>query len=101
MADHLHFHGTTHTRDIEFLRSIQDWEVDIVNTFMEWLYSSPVHLGSMDSILWKFGSCEVFEVRSFYSALTQSSLPSFPWKSVWKAKSPLKSGVLSLDSNLG
>jgi hypothetical protein len=88
VADHLHFHGTSHTWDIEFLRPVQDWELDIVNTFMEWLYSYPVHLGSTDSICWNLGSREVFEVRSFYSTLIQPSPSYFPWRSVWKAKVP-------------
>ena len=88
VADLLHFHGTTHTWDIEFLRPVQDWKLDIVNTFMEWLYSYPVHLGSVDSICWNLGSREVFEVQSFYSALSQPSPSYFLWRSVWKAKVP-------------
>ena len=35
VADHLRFHGTTHSWDIEFLRQVQDWELDIVDTFMK------------------------------------------------------------------
>ena len=87
VADHLHVHGNTHSWDIEFSRSVQDWEVAVVDTFMEVLYSTHIHRGSLDSIVWNLSTCETFEVRSFYSAMIQPS-HSFPWKSVWKAKVP-------------
>uniref|UniRef100_A0A2N9F9B1 Reverse transcriptase zinc-binding domain-containing protein n=1 Tax=Fagus sylvatica TaxID=28930 RepID=A0A2N9F9B1_FAGSY len=35
VADYLHVHGHTHSWDIEFSRSVQDWEVAVVDTFME------------------------------------------------------------------
>ena len=86
VADHLRFQGNTHSWDIEFSRQAQDWELDIVDTFMSCLYSSPIHSGRMDTICWNLGSREAFEVRSFYSALIQPSSSYFPWRSVWKAK---------------
>jgi hypothetical protein len=101
VADHLRFHGTTHSWDIEFLRQVQDWELDIVDTFMKWLYSSPIHPGSMDTICWNLGSREVFEVRSFYLALIQPSSSYFPWRSVWKAKVPSRVAFFLWTATLG
>ena len=101
VADSLRFQGNTHSWDIEFLRQAQDWEMDIVDTFMRWLYSSPIHSGRMDTIGWNLGSRETFEVRSFYSALIQPSYSYFPWRSVWKAKVPSRVAFFLWTAALG
>jgi hypothetical protein len=100
VADHLHIHGNTHSWDIEFSCSVQDWEVAVVDTFMEVLYSTHIHRGSLDSIVWNLSTCETFEVRSFYSAMIQPS-HSFPWKSVWKAKVPSRVAFFLWTATLG
>ncbi len=58
MADYLHVHGHTHSWDIEFSQSVQDWEVAVVDTFMEVLYSNHIHIGKLDYICWNLSTHE-------------------------------------------
>uniref|UniRef100_A0A2N9HQK9 Reverse transcriptase zinc-binding domain-containing protein n=1 Tax=Fagus sylvatica TaxID=28930 RepID=A0A2N9HQK9_FAGSY len=85
---HLRFHDATHVWDIEFYRPFQDWEVERGVSFMELLYSLPIRRGTMDSIWWQPSTKGIFEVRSYYSVLVQSSDTYFPWKRVWNSKVP-------------
>jgi hypothetical protein len=101
VADILHFDGPTPTWDIQFTRPMQDWELDIVNSFLEILYSSPLCQGGLDLVCWNPSSREVFEVRSFYHALIQPASSAFPWRSVWKAKAPSKVAFFLWTASLG
>jgi hypothetical protein len=101
VADYLHFHGTIPIWDVEFFRPAQDWELGVVDSFMGFLYSVPMHPGRMDSIFWNFSSHASFEVSSFYSALTQSATSQFPWRLVWKAKVPSRVAFFIWTASLG
>ena len=90
VADHLQYLGSSHHWDIDFSRSVQDWELEEVAAFMELLYSCPIRRGSLDSLCWRPSSCKVFVVRSYYSILLQPTRSLFPWKSVWKSKVPTR-----------
>ena len=74
VADHLHFHGTTPIWDVEFLRPAQDWELDVVESFMGFLYSIPMRPGRLDSILWNLSSHASFEVSSILLSPNQPLL---------------------------
>ena len=67
-----------------FLRSVQDWELELMTTFMDLLYSIPVSRVSADSICWQPTSRKEFEVKSFYQVLHPPTQPLFPWRSVGK-----------------
>jgi hypothetical protein len=71
VADHLQYLCSSHHWDIDFSRSVQDWELEEVAAFMELLYSCPIRRGSLDSLCWRPSSCKVFAVRSYYSILLQ------------------------------
>ena len=101
VADHLQFHGSNHIWDVEFSRAVQDWELDLVESFMELLYSTPVRQGSLNAVRWNISRREVFEVSSFYSALPHTTSSFYPWRSVWRAKVPSRVGILPLDSIIG
>jgi hypothetical protein len=73
VADYLHFHGTIPIWDVEFLRPAQDWELDVVDSFMGFLYSVPMRPGRMDSI---FGTSLVMRaLRSVPSILLSPNQP--------------------------
>ena len=101
VADHLQFHGSNHIWDVEFSRAVKDWELDLVESFMELLYSTPVRQGSLNAVRWNISRREVFEVSSFYSALPHTTSSFYPWRSVWRAKVPSRVGILPLDSIIG
>ena len=88
VANHLQLLGSSHHWDVVFSRHAQDWELEIVSTFMELLYSYPIRRGSLDEMCWRPSSQKTFTVRFYYSLLSQPSRSFFPWKSIWKAKVP-------------
>ena len=101
VANYLQFHGTIPIWDVEFLRPAQDWELDVVDSFMGFLYSVPTRPGKMDSIFWNLSSHASFEVSSFYSALSQLATSHFPWRLVWKAKVPSRVAFFIWTASLG
>jgi hypothetical protein len=102
VADLCHFQGTNCVWDIAFNRSVQDWEMEMIDSFMTLLYSSRIRQGVADSLCWTPSSRGLFEVRSFYSVLMHpSSQDYFPWKGVWKAKVPPRVAFFVWTSALG
>ena len=90
MADQRRLSGSMQLWDIDFLRSVQDWELELMTTFMDLLYSIPVSRVSADSNCWQPTSSKEFEVKSFYQVLHPPTRPLFPWRSVWKSRVPSK-----------
>ena len=102
VADLCHFQGTNCVWDIAFNRSVQDWELEMIESFMTLIYSSRIRPGVADSLCWNPSSRGLFEVRSFYSILIHPiSQDSFPWKGVWKAKVPPRVAFFVWTSALG
>ena len=101
VANYLQFHGTIPIWDVEFLRPAQDWELDVVDSFMGFLYSIPMHPGRLDSIIWNLSIHARFEVSFFYSALSQPTTSPFPWRHVWKAKVPSRVAFFIWTTSLG
>lgn len=65
MLDHLIIYGETHHWDINFVRAIQDWELESMVTFMDLIYSSPMSRNGLDTLCWNLSSRNIFEVKSF------------------------------------
>jgi hypothetical protein len=58
---------------------VQDWELEMVESFMSLLYSQTIRPGVVDSLCWTPSCRGLFEVRSFYNTLISSHLPGiFP-----------------------
>ncbi len=55
---------------------------------MEFLYSLPIRRGNLDSMWWLPSTKGIFEVRSYYYVLVQSTSSYFPRQSVWNSKVP-------------
>uniref|UniRef100_A0A2N9IL29 Reverse transcriptase zinc-binding domain-containing protein n=1 Tax=Fagus sylvatica TaxID=28930 RepID=A0A2N9IL29_FAGSY len=88
VATHLRVHDATHIWDIEFSRPFQNWELEMEVSFVEFLYSIPTRWGTMDSLCWHPSTKGIFEVRSYYFVLVQSTGTYFYWRSVWNSKVP-------------
>ena len=101
VADHLCFLGSMRHWNIAFCRRVHDWELETAASFMDLLYSCPIHQGNLDSLCWRPSSQKIFQVRSYYSVLLKPSRISFPWRSVWKAKVPSKVTFFSWTATLG
>ncbi len=74
--------------NVIFVRNFNDWELNIVVSFLHLLQS---HLSSRevdDGLRWSLKKTGTFDIRSFYMALRDSSTVVFPWKSIWRTKAP-------------
>jgi hypothetical protein len=64
--------------------------MELVFSFLEWLYSVQLLHGEEDRLGWSLSKRGKFEVNSFYKVLTSQDGPSFPWRSIWGVKPPLR-----------
>jgi hypothetical protein len=73
-----------------FTRFAQDWEVEVemVMSFFEQLYFIRVRHGEVDRVVWNLSKRMNFEVKTFYKALICYKAVSFPWKGIWRVKTP-------------
>ena len=73
---------------LEFIRHVQDWELESVNLLLEVLYLSFAKGYGEDRMCWRGGSKGGFQVKAYYSALLPQSGLHWPWRSIWKSKAP-------------
>jgi hypothetical protein len=87
--------------NVIFVRSVQDWELGMVLSFFDRLYSCKIFHGNVDRIRWSLSKKGKFEVKSFYKALSNFDHEVFPWKSIWRTKVPLRVAVFGWTAALG
>jgi hypothetical protein len=87
--------------NVIFIRSIQDWEMDIISTLFEMLYSCKISQGNADRLYWSPSKKGVFEVKSFYKILSNTATEMFPWKSIWRSKVPSRVAFFGWNAVLG
>jgi hypothetical protein len=87
--------------NVIFVRSVQDWEVDVVSSFFEKLYSCKISHGNEDCIRWSPSKKGTFEVKTFYKALSSQNYEVFPWKSIWHSKVPPRVAFFGWTAALG
>ena len=76
------------TWDILFNRDFNDWEVDQVLTFFNFIQSRiPTSVGP-DSMHWRPRQHGVFDTKSFYHVIDGTQDIKFPWKAIWQVKAP-------------
>ena len=90
MVDYLQWEGCPMMWDVSSFRPLQDWEMKQLTSFMELIQSSKVRRGAEDQIRQQYTKSGLFEVKSLYNALCSGIVRSFPWKSIWRVKDPLK-----------
>jgi hypothetical protein len=64
--------------NVVFTRYAQDWEVDMVLSFYERLYSNRIRHGAVDKLVWNLSKRGIFEVKTLYKALANQEVVSFP-----------------------
>ena len=78
--------------NVTFVRDFNDWEVEVVVAFFQFLHSHTVPIAAPtadpDSLRWKLCKDGAFASHSFYYALSDRLRVSFPWKSIWMVKAP-------------
>ena len=86
---------------LDFIRPIQDWELESLSSFLDLLYTSKVKINSDDSIRWKPAPQKGFKVSSYYKVLSSQEDTYFPWKSIWKPKVPSRVAFFVWVASLG
>jgi hypothetical protein len=79
VADNLVVHNGVIQWNVLFTRQIQDWEMDMVFSFFDRLYSTSARHGEGDRLVWDPSKKCVFEVRSFYEELIRKDGPCVPY----------------------
>jgi hypothetical protein len=75
--------------NVTFERDFNDWEVDVVAEFFQFLHSHMVpNAAPSDELRWKQCKDGVFTSRSYHYALIDRRGVRFPWKSIWRVKAP-------------
>ena len=69
VADNMNWNSGVHW-DISFTRSVNDWEVGILQSFLGLLYSFKVTRVEEDWMCWTHTSMVFFRFKSYYRALT-------------------------------
>ena len=59
-------------REINFVRAIQDWELESLTNFLDSIYGVSLREVGDDKICWKRTMGRTFAVRSYYQILTKS-----------------------------
>jgi hypothetical protein len=88
IADNMERSNGTIQWNIVFIRLIHDWEVEILASFYNCLYSLKLRGVGEDKLWWIHSSKGAFEVRSYYRVLSSHGPTSFPWKGIWRTKAP-------------
>lgn len=78
--------------NLVFRRALNDWEIEDVARLLEVLNTPPAISQRKDKPIWKLHSKGMFTVKSCYWRINvnQSVTKKWPWKLVWKTRSPLK-----------
>jgi hypothetical protein len=79
----------------------RDWEVDMVLSFYERLYSNQIRHGAVDKLVWNLSKRGIFQVKTLYRALASQEVVSFPWKSIWRVKAPKRVSFFVWTTALG
>jgi hypothetical protein len=86
---------------LDFIRPIQDWEMESLSSFLDLLYTIKVKLNSDDTMCWQPALQQGFKVSSYYRVLSSRDDISFPWKSIWKPKVPSRVAFFVWVASLG
>jgi hypothetical protein len=82
-----HSNGATQW-NIQFTRLIHDRKVEVLALFYRCLYACKMRGVGDDKLWWLPLRKGIFEVKSFYRAISSFGSSSFPWKSIWRSKAP-------------
>jgi exonuclease III len=88
VGDLLQFQNGGVTWLIDFIRHVQDWELESVNLLLELLYSSSAKGYGEDRMCWRGGCQAGFQVKTYYRDILPPSGFTLPWKSIWRTKAP-------------
>ena len=93
--------GSRSNWNVQFVRNFNDWEVEGVASFFEFLHSNSSFREGGDGLRWRLKGNEFFDIRSFYSALRHSHPVIFPWKAIWGVHAPKRVSFFAWSASWG
>jgi hypothetical protein len=78
LSDYLVSSGNSSHCNPSFMREVQDWELEPLDSFLNLLYYSRTHPGKEDKMLWSPASSHGFEVKNYYKILEAGKPFPFP-----------------------
>ena len=91
--------GKVQNWDVRFHRHFNDWEFELLRSFVNPLYTYTSMREGCDRLSWTLNGSGKFDIHSFYTVLHGTSAVSFPWRSIWCVKAPRR--VFCMDNILG
>ena len=73
---------------LRFYREFNDWELAASYSLFHSIQTRIPRGGGSDKLSWCLNGSGKFDVRSFYHKIRNVTLPTFPWKGIWKVKVP-------------
>ena len=86
---HIYFGEFSLSRNIRLSRNSNDWELDALGELFHMLRDLRISPDE-DSVIWKGGGHGLFRIRDAYKLLTSPNVITFPKKSIWVDKVPIK-----------
>ena len=74
--------------NLRFYRNSHERELESAFSFLDFIQSRIPRGIGCDSPHWCLNGNGKFDIQSFYNKIKGTSLSSFPWKGIWKAKVP-------------
>ena len=84
-----------------FLRPFNDWELEEVERFLQFIHNKKIRPSQEDRLLLKESNTDGFSVRLMYSKLVYSPPLDFPGRSIWNPIVPPKVGFFAWEASWG
>lgn len=88
MADSIYFLNNSIQWNVDFVRNVNDWEINVISDFFSRIYELKIVQGREDRLMCSHEGNSRFSVHSYYNALICQGVCDYPWKSIWKVKVP-------------
>ena len=73
---------------LRFYREFNDWELAASYSLLHFIQTRIPRGEGSDRLFWCLNGSGKFDVQSFYNKIRNVTLPTFPWKGIWKVKVP-------------
>jgi hypothetical protein len=76
--EHIQYQNEVVSWVLNFIRLVQDWELESISSFLDLLYSSSVKGYGLDKVCWRGSQQKAFQVKSYYEALILQTVVAGP-----------------------